>query len=117
MILDNATQSYFPTFFVNDFWTFREHYYPINETLSSLPLTLHYNSLVMWKWQMMTQMEESFNMQKQWGTADEGDSDEIKRVLLETNVWLLALTGAVSVLHMVFDFLAFKNGTKNFFTF
>ena len=32
-------------------------------------------------------------------------------MLLDTNVWLLGLTAAVSMLHMVFDFLAFKNGT------
>ncbi len=31
-------------------------------------------------------------------------------MLLDTNAWLLVLTAVVSVLHMVFDFLAFKNG-------
>jgi hypothetical protein len=32
-------------------------------------------------------------------------------MLVETNPWLLVLTFAVSILHSVFDFLAFKNGT------
>ena len=30
--------------------------------------------------------------------------------LLDTNPYLLGLTVAVSILHSVFDFLAFKNG-------
>jgi len=41
----------------------------------------------------------------------EGETDEFKRVLLDTNPWILGLTVAVSLLHSVFDFLAFKNGT------
>ena len=39
----------------------------------------------------------------------EGESDEFKRVLLEGNPIFLALTCAVSLLHSVFDFFAFKN--------
>ncbi len=32
-----------------------------------------------------------------------------QRVLSETNPWFLGLTMVVSIVHMVFDFLAFKN--------
>jgi len=39
----------------------------------------------------------------------EGESDDFKRMLVETNPYLLAVTFAVSILHSVFDFLAFKN--------
>ena len=34
---------------------------------------------------------------------------QVKRIFLEGNPYLLALTMAVSMLHSVFDFLAFKN--------
>lgn len=47
--------------------------------------------------------------QKAWGAMGEGESDEFKRVLLEGNPIFLALTCAVSLLHSVFDFFAFKN--------
>ena len=43
------------------------------------------------------------------GTAGANDSDEMKRVLLEGNPYLLVLTGVVSMFHTVFDMLAFKN--------
>ena len=37
------------------------------------------------------------------------DLDEIKRIIVETEPWLLALTAVVSVLHTIFEFLAIKN--------
>lgn len=37
------------------------------------------------------------------------DLDEIKRIFVETEPWLLAITAVVSVLHTIFEFLAFKN--------
>jgi len=39
----------------------------------------------------------------------EGEGDEFKRMLVETNPYLLGITFVVSILHSVFDFLAFKN--------
>lgn len=39
----------------------------------------------------------------------DGESDELKRVLLEGNPIFLAITFVVSLLHSVFDVLAFKN--------
>jgi len=41
---------------------------------------------------MMLQMDQSFKMQENMGTAGEGDSDEIKRMLVETNPYLLGVT-------------------------
>ena len=36
----------------------------------------------------------------------------LQRMLIETNPWLLGLTVFVSLLHTIFDFLAFKNGSQ-----
>lgn len=37
------------------------------------------------------------------------DQDSLKQAILETNPWLLGLTIVVSLLHTIFEFLAFKN--------
>ena len=37
------------------------------------------------------------------------ETDEMKRMFMETNPILLGITMAVSLLHSLFDFLAFKN--------
>ena len=42
-------------------------------------------------------------------SVQDGESDELKRVFLEGNPYLLGLTTIVSLLHSVFDMLAFKN--------
>ncbi len=47
-------------------------------------------------------------MQAEWG-LESGDIDEIKRMFLETDPILLSVTMIVSVLHMIFEVLAFKN--------
>ena len=43
------------------------------------------------------------------GLLRPSDYDEYKRIWLETDPWLLGITFVVSVLHTVFEFLAFKN--------
>jgi hypothetical protein len=55
-------------------------------------------------------MEQSFAMQVSLGAARDGDEDELKRMFVETNPYLLGLTVIVTLLHTVFDCLAFKNG-------
>lgn len=40
----------------------------------------------------------------------DAEQDALKRTLLDTNPYLLAVTVCVSVVHSVFEFLAFKNG-------
>jgi len=44
--------------------------------------------------------------------ADDDEQDSLKEMLLETNPYLIAATVIVSVLHSVFELLAFKNGKK-----
>ena len=55
------------------------------------------------------QFHTSLEMQKQFGSTDK-DIDDLKLMLFETNPYLLGLTVAVTLLHTVFDVLAFKNG-------
>jgi len=104
----NSDGNYFPVIFFNNFWLLKEHLLQINNSLTHLPLFLTYEPLSLMKWQLMVQMDQSFTMQKQFG-AVESEIDDIKRMLYETNPYLLGLTFVVSILHMVFDFLAFKN--------
>merc|ERR1712038_466905 len=40
---------------------------------------------------------------------EDDDQDSIKEAFLETNIYLLVLTFVVSIIHSVFEFLAFKN--------
>lgn len=99
---------YLPILFINDFWIFNEKYLEINSTVETLPLEARIEILSMMKFQFTIQMEESLNMQRSMGTTD-SEADDFKRLLVETNPYLLGLTVVVTLLHMIFDTLAFKN--------
>ena len=48
-------------------------------------------------------------MQEGFGVMSAGMFDEYKRIWLETDPILFTVTAVVSILHTVFEFLAFKN--------
>ncbi|KAJ3107930.1 hypothetical protein HDU96_007745 [Phlyctochytrium bullatum] len=100
---------FYPVFEVDDFWLMSEHLQPINETVSSGNLTLFFQPKSWWYHTLLCQFDENFRMQNAMMGVDQKETDEIKRMFLETNPILLAVTMFVSILHSVFDFLAFKN--------
>ncbi|XP_033224696.1 cleft lip and palate transmembrane protein 1 homolog [Belonocnema kinseyi] len=107
-----AGSFYKPVIYFNDFWNMQRDYQPINDTVKELELRLTYQPLSLFKWQIYTAQ----NMRNKWtssllGSAEEEESDQdtLKEALLETNAYLLGLTFAVSILHSIFEFLAFKN--------
>jgi len=106
---DDKGTRYYPPLYFDEFWLMKEHMLPINESLSVLPLTLRYKPIGMIQFQMQLQMEKQWAQQQKMGMATVGDTDEIKRILTDTNPYLLGVTAVVSILHMVFDTLAFKN--------
>eukprot|EP00158_Paraphelidium_tribonemae_P005729 Partr_v1_DN27494_c1_g4_i1_m72462 putative cleft lip and palate len=105
---------HYPILFINDFWHLEEdtRHFPINSTVTSLPLSLSISPLSFWKFQMMLQMDQSFHSQQSMMGVKSSEVDQIKRMLFETNPWLLGITFAVSLLHSLFDFLAFKNDVQ-----
>ena len=101
---------YWPVLFVNTFWLKYDMLVPVNETVTSLPLSLHFSPMSMLKLSLFVQMESQLQTQISWsGGVVEEEMDEIKRILTETNPYFLGLTMVVSIVHSIFDFLAFKN--------
>lgn len=100
---------YYPIIYYNQFWMLTKHYIEINETVSTLPLKMSYSHISFWKWHMQNQLEDQWKMQQRLGAGTEEETDVFRETIAETNPWLLGLTAVVSILHMLFDFLAFKN--------
>jgi hypothetical protein len=104
--------TYYPPIFPNDFWLLKENMMPINTTTPKLPLHVSYHAISSMKFQIMASLSASFDQAaQQQGTSAE--FDEIKRMLTETNPILLITTAIVSILHMVFEFLAFSSDVKH----
>ena len=54
-------------------------------------------------------MEKSWEIQASMGLSNRQQTDDMKRMLLENNPIFLGITTFVSLLHTVFDMLAFKS--------
>lgn len=71
-----------------------------------------YQPLSLFRWQLyLTQTREN-KWTSGWfqDEAEDEDQDSVKEALLDTSPYLLGLTIVVSILHSVFELLAFKNG-------
>ena len=100
----------YPVIFANDFWHLREHMHPINSTQATLPVHINLYTASYFKFQMLSALTDSF--EKQPGMAS-GEIDMLKQTLLETSPWYLGLTVAVSILHSIFEFLAFSSDVSS----
>ncbi|XP_078287151.1 putative lipid scramblase CLPTM1 [Rhinoraja longicauda] len=109
---DPVSADYYPIIYFNDYWNLQKDYFPINESLDTLPLRMTYCPLSLWKWQLYaaqsTKSPWNFLGDDLYEQPDE-EQDSVKVALLETNPYLLAVTIVVSIVHSVFEFLAFKN--------
>jgi len=111
LTIDRARGRYLPAVFMNDFWCPAERLIALNESsaaaLAELPLELSFTVTNLMRWMLTTQMQQSLEQQ----ASMHGDvaMEEMRRMMTETSPWLLAVTAFVSVLHTVFDVLAFKN--------
>eukprot|EP00096_Caligus_rogercresseyi_P005412 TRINITY_DN2081_c0_g2_i2.p1 TRINITY_DN2081_c0_g2~~TRINITY_DN2081_c0_g2_i2.p1 ORF type:complete len:633 (-),score=222.07 TRINITY_DN2081_c0_g2_i2:1288-3186(-) len=107
-----SLQNYKPILYHNDYWNLNKDYFPLNDTVMSLNLTLTLQPISLFKWQIYVAqaMKNRYNLMANFmGDENDEDMDSMKEAILETNVYILALTFSVSILHSVFEFFAFKN--------
>ncbi|XP_071736300.1 uncharacterized protein [Rutidosis leptorrhynchoides] len=109
MNIESTTGNYYPTVYLNEFWLPRDKLIALNDTVTEVPLHLEVAPISLTKWQLFMQIDQSFQIHRSYGSMLEGEADELKRVFVEGNPYLLGVTMFVSLLRSVFDFLAFKN--------
>ena len=109
---------YYPVFFINTFWQLKAHMSEMNSTVTRLPIHIELNNQQGWLYQIIASIDEG---QKQTarnaatggplppGGGDGSEFEMVKEVLLDTNIYLLATTVIVSIIHMLFEMLAFKS--------
>ncbi|KNC85687.1 hypothetical protein SARC_02136 [Sphaeroforma arctica JP610] len=106
---NDESLTYDNVIYVNNFWNLAEDRIPVNDTLDTLQVHLQVYPVGLFKWNFFLSMKESMRQQQMFGGAAAGESDMMKRMLTDTNPILLVVTMIVTVLHTVFDILAFKN--------
>ncbi|KIV99037.1 uncharacterized protein PV09_09212 [Verruconis gallopava] len=112
---------YYPILYLNTFWQLRSHMTEVNTTIKELPINIELNNMGNWKFSILASIDDGMKLNAQKAARGEtlpggGDGSEFemfKEILLDSNIYLLSLTGIVSVLHMVFEMLAFKNDVSH----
>ena len=108
---------YYPILFVNTFWQLKDHMTELNSTVKTLPLHITLNNLGNWKFNLYASIDDNVKQNQKkaatgGGSPAAGDGSEFemfKAILVDTNIYLLGTTAFVSVLHMIFEMLAFKS--------
>ncbi|XP_026685374.1 cleft lip and palate transmembrane protein 1 homolog [Diaphorina citri] len=77
---------YKPAVFFNDYWNMLRDYSPINSTVTSLDLTLTYQPLSLFKWQIYSAqtMKSKWSVNSLLGDQDEPEDEGIKSMQLES---------------------------------
>ncbi|CAM9352733.1 unnamed protein product, partial [Ectocarpus sp. 4 AP-2014] len=101
--------AYKPIVHVDEIGLTSDKYVPLNRTLSSLPLKVTIEPMSLQRWQLMQSMEHSLQQQKESFGFQDSDVDDVRRLISDTNVYLLIVTLFASTLHLLFEFLAFKS--------
>lgn len=80
----------------------------ITENSTKLSLTFTYNPISIGKLRLILHVEHALRSLKQFGFSRK-DVDEVKGIFSETNLYLLCGTMFIGSIHVLFDFLSFKN--------
>jgi len=118
--------AHIPTLHVDEIGLTSEKYVPVNRTVSSLPLRITFDrsdvldetnahattatsgGISPARWRLLTHLSQSIEAQKDLG-FEQSDIDDLRRLIADTNVTLLTITILASALHLLFEFLTFKN--------
>lgn len=107
---DRIRKQYYPIVYFNEFWELKNKRVPLlDDQVHEMPLKISFSTTKIIFFQLMTQFDFAIkNQEKIYGEHNEFES--IKKMFLESSPLLIAITFFVSLLHSLFDFLAFKNG-------
>ncbi|KIW20591.1 hypothetical protein PV08_01166 [Exophiala spinifera] len=115
---------YYPVIFLNTFWQLRSHMTELNDTVQEMPLNIDLYNMPNWKYNILATVDEGMKQNQQQAASggpmpaggDGSEFEKFKEILLDTNAYLLGTTFVVSILHMVFEGLAFKNDISHWRT-
>ncbi|KAJ8608494.1 hypothetical protein CTAYLR_005740 [Chrysophaeum taylorii] len=100
---------YAPPTFADEIGLTSDKYVALNNSLASVPLKIAFSPMSFARWQLMSRMEDSLRTQQRDFGFTDNDIDDVRRLIADTQTWLLAVTIVASALHLLFEFLAFKS--------
>jgi len=108
MQLTKNRKQYLPILFVDELTMRLKDLRIINSTDTSSEIEILYKPISFGKLRLFLQFSGALGSMHGMGFTDK-DTDEFKGIFADTNLVLLLITFGVSAIHLLFDFLAFKN--------
>lgn len=103
---------YTPVIHVDEIGLTSDKYIPLNSSINSLPLKITLNEISVQRWLFMAHIEQSLLQQNSELGIQEKDIDDIRRLITDTSIELLGMTVLASILHLLFEFLAFQSDVQ-----
>uniref|UniRef100_A0A7S1T9J7 Uncharacterized protein n=1 Tax=Compsopogon caeruleus TaxID=31354 RepID=A0A7S1T9J7_9RHOD len=103
---------YLPPVYFSDFWLLREKMVEINDTVLQAPLTVTFRPTSKTRMSAMIVIQQSFDSQTSVGLQSAEEVEDLKRTLID-NPTLMIVTAIVSLLHTIFEMLAFASDIKH----
>ena len=102
---------YLPITYPSDFWVLTKQLVLIdaNFTKNATDVSLTMGTLSIDYFRYQKQFESSARQNEAWGLQTSAEYDEYKRIWLETDPTLFAVTSVVSIFHTLFEILAFQS--------
>ncbi|KAM0713594.1 hypothetical protein Q7P37_010556 [Cladosporium fusiforme] len=110
---------HYPILYHNTFWQMKKDMVELNNTIpyETLPMNVRISTLANWQFSVMASMDEGMKEtarkaaqgQTSPGGGDGSEMEMVKEIMLDSNIYLLGTTVVVSILHMIFELLAFKS--------
>ncbi|KAI9294779.1 cleft lip and palate transmembrane 1 [Neoconidiobolus thromboides FSU 785] len=112
-MINPERREYLPIFYFNEIGLRRDHYIPLNQTLPPKQIEIEFGfrlaNLGMFRiHQHFSNAFIGFQSEHSPIKISDKDVDNMRQMFFEVSPTLLALTMLASLLHMLFDFLAFK---------
>ncbi|XP_072024714.1 lipid scramblase CLPTM1L-like [Amphiura filiformis] len=99
---------YLPILYVHELAQKNIELVPINRSIPEMTLNIVYSPISVGQLRLYVSLQHSMKMLQDFGFGEK-DVEEVKSLFTDTGLYLLGLTVLVSMFHILFDFLAFKN--------
>lgn len=113
MVLIDKFKIYQPILDTSQFWLQAKKDYVLlenNGTDENIEIHISFNTYWSWKYMIQTQFQSTSQIYDQFGMGVGNNLEELKEIFLENNIYFVALTMVVSMLHSICEFLVLKNG-------
>uniref|UniRef100_A0A7S1UEK9 Cleft lip and palate transmembrane protein 1-like protein n=1 Tax=Phaeomonas parva TaxID=124430 RepID=A0A7S1UEK9_9STRA len=106
---DGNQHVYQPLMHADEVGLTSDKYAALNKTTASLPLKLTVGHMSLSRFLLMDFLVDSLDGQLKEMGFSEDDVDDVRRLVADTSVLMLSVTMVASVLHLLFEFLAFRS--------